>query len=174
MKSTRRHLTRALFSVGITLSFLLAGCGPAETPSPPTATLSPAQATQTAVAGPHVTSFAACLSTCSGSNAQTTFPAKTKTIFITWKYENFPAGAHYVRTWTHENYGVWKTYDCRWDRPKDGQISIKFFDVSGLAAGVWTLKMTVDNQLVLDQKLTIEGTETYWAPMSPISSCFGG
>lgn len=165
----------AILSLILAVSVFLAGCGPAAATIPPTGTVavSPLQATQTAEAAPQISDFAACPSTCTGANAQTTFPANTDTVYITWKYTNFPKGAHYVRTWTLAGKGVWKTYDCAWDRPESGQIDIKFFDLAGgLGSGDWTLKMTVNDQVVLEQHLTIQGTNNHWDPQPPISSCF--
>jgi len=177
MKRIRSRTSGAVLAITIATSILLSGCGPAPTPQPspvpPTAVISPAQASQTAAATPRIYDFSACLSTCTGSNGLTTFPANTETIYISWKWVNIPPGAHYVRTWTHETKGVWKTYDCAWDQPSAGEKDIRFFDIAGgLASGVWTLTMTVNNQVILEQKLTIQGTNQHWDPSSPISGCF--
>jgi len=130
--------------------------------------------TQTHSSGsPRIYGFSACIDPCNGSNAITNFPEGTSTIHISWKYENIPTGSHYIRYWTHENKGLWMTYDCSWDRSSSGEINMKFYETGGgLASGAWTLIMKVDDAVVLQEQLTIAGNENYWAPLSPLYKCF--
>ena len=181
--SSFKASARLICGVAIT-AILLAGCGgAAETTQPAavsnTPTAQPATqggiSSQPASAGaPQIYDFSACVDVCNGSNGMTTFPAGTNTINITWKYKNIAQGVHYIRQWTHAQRGEWKTYDCAWDKPSSGTIAIRFFDTrGGLAAGVWTLTMKVNDVVLLQEKLTIEGNNSYWLPQTaPINACF--
>ena len=137
-----------------------------------TPTANPGKTAQPSSIAPRMYDFTACIEPCNGSNSLTTFPANTKTINISWSYENIPSGAHYVRKWTHETKGLWMTYDCSWDRSSTGKVSTKFYDNYGLAAGTWTITMEVNGKIVLQKKLSIKGSVDTWLPLPPISRCF--
>ena len=62
-----------------------------------TPTATPVQVTPSPM---RIYDFQACSEPCDGSNAEKIFPQKIERIYTTWKYENIPAGAHYVRTWS--------------------------------------------------------------------------
>ena len=64
------------------------------------------------------------------------------------------------------------TYDCTWDRGSSGEVSTKFYDNGGLAAGTWTITMEVNDQVVLQENISIGGNENYWAPLAPLYQCF--
>jgi len=153
------------------LSVLLAGCD-ADPLSGGRPAGNTGQATQSPLDAPRVYDFTACTDPCNATIGSLTFAA-TNSINISWKYENFPQSAHYVRSWKHATLGVWKTYDCSWSLPPSGEINIKLFDLAGgLAAGKWTLTMTLNNQVLLQKELTIQGSDSHWAPQPPIYACF--
>lgn len=137
------------------------------TPSSPKSTKTPQSVDKPA----RMYDFSACIDTCNGSNGQTTFPANMYTINISWKYSDIPSDAHYVRYWKHESKGLWMTYDCTWDRGTSGEIKTKLYDNGGLAAGKWTVTMQVNGSVVLQKSITIQGSEDYWDPWSPLYQC---
>lgn len=120
---------------------------------------------------PAMFDFQVCADPCNGSNGARTF-SPTTNLYLSWKYENIPADAHFVRYWTHETKGLWMTYDCTWDRSSAGQVSTRFYDNGGLAAGRWTVTMEVNDEIVLTEQLVIQGNEQYWDPWPPVYRCF--
>ena len=170
MKRIAFRTTSTLIYGLIACSILLSGCGGAA-PVQPGETA--AAQTNTPAAAPRIYDFTACVDPCGSGSNTTTFPANTDSINISWKYENIPQGAHYVRFWTHQQKGLWKTYDCAWDRPSSGQINLRFFDVTGgLAAGVWTVTMKVNDVVIFQKQLTIQGSNNHWVPANPVKACF--
>ncbi len=143
---------------------------PAMTSTPPPET--PASSPSPSPAPPKIADFQACLNPCNGANAEETFPEKTERIHLQWKYENIPAGAHYVRYWTLEGEGVWVKYDCTWSGPPWGQEDLELFDLDGLPSGIWTLVITVNGQIFMSEQIVIEGDWENWAPAGTFTSCY--
>ncbi|MBX3037690.1 MAG: hypothetical protein KF758_12345 [Anaerolineales bacterium] len=140
----------------------------------PTNTLLPTNTPLPTAIIPRIYDFSACTKQpCNKSNAITTFKAGTDTIYISWKYENISYGSHYIRYWTHERKGRWMTYECSWDRNSSGEINMKLFETGGpLASGKWTVTMVVNDEVILQESLTIVGNENFWAPVPPRYFCF--
>ncbi|MEW5938157.1 MAG: protein kinase, partial [Chloroflexota bacterium] len=142
---------------------------PTDTPGP---TSVPPTSTATSVQ-PRIFDFRACLGACDGANARTAFPERIVRIGIHWQYANIPAGAHYTRSWRHADFGVWVTYDCRWDQPSSGAANIFLWDEDGLASGEWIVTMTVNEALLLEESIYIEGNYRFWDPAVNKNTCFG-
>ena len=120
----------------------------------PTATLQ-----LTSAPSPRIYDFAACLLPCNGSNSLNIFPPKTTNIYLIWKYENIPSGAHVVRTWKIvEKDIIWIRYDCSWSGSSSGSVSRSLYDGNGLASGTWELTMSVNDVVLLKQQILIQGS----------------
>ena len=150
-----------------------------ETTTQPTLPAATGLPTQTAKNTPPETqpsgkiyAFQACLEPCNGSNAQSTFPSKTKNIYLTWKYENIPAGAHYIRTWSLDG-REWVRYDCTWTGLRSGQEMVNpLTEPRGLASGSWEMVILVDDVEWLRESLTVEGKWDYWDPAGVFHTCY--
>ena len=142
---------------------------PSPTPFPPTP-ISP-----TPVPAPRIYGFAACAEAegCDGSNPLTAFPPKTSDLYVAWKFENIPMGAHFVRTWAVlEKNQVWVKYDCIWSDPPSGSKIMSLYDVNGLYSGTWEFTITVNDVVLLQERISIQGNQKHWAPAGTRYTCF--
>lgn len=123
---------------------------------------------------PRVLYFYACLDECenNGSNHRRTFGEAITKVFFEYRYEDFPAGAAYTRTWTKDG-EMWAEYECDWSGPEDGIDEITLTEPYGLASGYWEVTITVNNQEVLKDGLWVEGQHDYWDPAGYFDACYG-
>jgi len=128
-------------------------------------------ANSTPIPSPRVFDFAACPSPCDGSNASTSFPEGTRAIHSRWSYANIPPGSHYVRAWTMDGL-EWVRYDCPWQGPPAGMDAIELREPGGFHSGTWTITITVDGQVALDESLVVQGNNTYWDPAGAFETCY--
>ena len=148
------------------------GTNPTQTES--ALTVSPSTPTASPLPQPRIYDFAACLDPCTGSNALTTFPAKTRIIYLTWKYENIPQNALYVRDYAQESGGGWAswvTYDCVWTKPPSGNYDVNLYDYAGLASGNWRITISVSGVILLQKTIFIQGHWKNWNPQGVFNSC---
>lgn len=159
---------------------------PAATPSPEdtetitpddTVTRTPAVTetpTTTATPGPVVADLFFCLEPClaDGSNAVTTAPPGITQIFVRWSYENFPVGAEYVRRWSN-NGEEWVRYQCLWPGPTSGTDEIPLTEPEGLRSGVWEVSILLNDEIVMQEQLTVTGNWTFWFPAGVFDTCYG-
>ena len=140
-------------------------------PSPPTATPVPPSVTP---AVPRVTQIYFCPTEClaDGSNAARSFPAGTTQVYIRWTYENFPAGADYVRFWRNRG-EEWVRYQCIWPGPASGQDLVPITEPDGLRSGQWEVTIQVNGAVVLQDGFTVEGDWSYWSPAGVFNTCYG-
>ena len=192
MKTIRRLL---LFGTALLLSIL--ACNGASTPPPQEeppatqppatqppfvqlpgmqlpATKAPAAAMPLPPAGePRIYDFEACLETCDGTNSRTSFPKRILSIQLAWKYENIPTGAHYVRNWSHDEFGSWVTYDCTWPGPPSGDVQTSIYDYDeGLTSGNWYVTISVDGETIFREHIFIEGNYKSWSPAGEFDTCY--
>jgi hypothetical protein len=123
---------------------------------------------------PSTSDFYTCPEECNadGSNHQATFPEKIDEIFFRFEYEDFPLKAPYVRKWTKDGQ-LWAQYTCLWPGPDSGADEITLSEPNGLASGVWTVEITVNGELVLEETLLIDGDYSYWSPPGFFNGCYG-
>jgi serine/threonine protein kinase len=119
-------------------------------------------------------SFLSCAQPCTenGSNATRTFPAGAIRLYAQWKYENIPSGAHYVREWAM-NGQTWIKYDCTWPGPASGIDEVTLKEPGGLHSGTWEVTIAVDGNVLLRERVMVEGNSTYWSPAGTFNSCYG-
>jgi hypothetical protein len=129
-------------------------------------------ASQSLSLSPAMSGFNACLKLCTGYNSLRTFPEKTTKIYIQWHYENIPSNAHYVRIWTQAS-REWVRYDCLWPNPSSGEENITLTEPDGLYSGEWTVTVYIDDKILLQENLTIQGNWKYWDPAGYFNSCYG-
>lgn len=143
---------------------------PTATP-PPTPTPVPPSVTP---AVPRVTQIYFCSSEClpDGSNAVRSFPAGTTQVYIRWTYENFPAGADYVRLWRNQG-EEWVRYQCTWPGPASGEDLVPITEPDGLRSGQWEVTIQVDGATVLQDGFIVEGDWSYWSPAGVFNTCYG-
>lgn len=150
---------------------------PTPTPMPtPMPTWTPAPlATSTPVPAPQIQNFAACPKPCQGdgSNAQRTFPAGTKIVYLTWVFQDFPIDAAYTRRWTLVGKGEWVRYECAWPGPASGIENLTLSIPGGIHAGTWEVTITIDNTEVLREQITVEGNWDLWDPPESFTTCYG-
>lgn len=130
--------------------------------------------TPTIEGAPSTKNFFTCTGPCiyDGSNHQTSFVERTKIVYFTFEYENFPAGASYTRWWTRN--GVeWVRYQCAWPGPQSGVEQITLTEPYGLASGTWEVTITIDGVIVLQESLVVQGTWSYWSPAGFFGACYG-
>ena len=162
----------------IGVATLLYQQNPAQTSTPLAGTLTPPPSpssvpSPTPLSAPRFYDFAACLLPCDGSNSLTAFPAKTTIIHIAWKYENIPAGVHVVRSWeVVEKNAIWVTYDCTWTDPPTGNKTFSLYDVKGLTSGTWQLMIFLNDALMMQERLFIQGNWNYWSPAGIRHTCY--
>ncbi|NIM95683.1 MAG: protein kinase [Anaerolineales bacterium] len=143
------------------------------TPSP-TITASPT-VTTTPTPSPRIYDFHACLDVCleSGANATRVFPEKQRKIFVQWRYENIPVGAHYVRKWTMDG-REWVRYECPWPGPESGlEEKVTLTEPDGLHSGEWEISISIDGVVLLQEQIWIEGDWDYWYPAGYFDTCYG-
>ncbi len=116
--------------------------------------------------------FEVCLQSCNGNNAIRSFPENTKKIYVRWNYANIPANASYVRIWTQSG-REWVRYECTWPNPSSGTESVTLTEPAGLHSGEWIVKVYINNQLLLNESIFVEGNSTYWDPAGSFNSCYG-
>jgi hypothetical protein len=122
---------------------------------------------------PKIYNFSSCTKPCNGTNATYTFPERTKTIYFQWYYENIPINSKYVRIWSM-NGSEWVRYECNWPGPPSGlDDKVKLSNPSGLQSGTWELTILIDEQVVLHEKIVVEGTWNDWYPQGVIPNCYG-
>ena len=109
--------------------------------------------------------FASCLQPCAadGSNQQDSFPEKTTQVYFRHTYENIPAGAEVTRRWSREGW-LWVVYHCTWDQGTSGVFETSLREPAGLASGLWEYEVVINNHLVLQELIFIEGNYEYWIP----------
>lgn len=121
---------------------------------------------------PNAYGFQACLLPCNGQNYVSTFPEGIQKIHFQYNYENIPAGASFTRTWSMDG-REWIRYICNWDGPPTGIEQLRFTEPKGLYSGVWTVTVWVNNEIILQEYITITGDWTYWDPAGIKYSCRG-
>ena len=121
---------------------------------------------------PRIYKFSACKQLCDGTNDTRVFPARTEKIYAQWFYENIPVGAHYIRSWAMEG-REWVRYDCVWSGPESGYNSVTLREPDGLHSGTWEVTIFVNDNILLQEQLTVKGDWDYWYPVGVIHSCFG-
>jgi serine/threonine protein kinase len=137
----------------------------------PTAT---ATLTATVTPGPVVSDLYFCLEPClaDGSNAVNVAPQGVSQIFVHWTYENFPVGAEYVRRWTN-NGEEWVRYQCLWPGPTSGVDDVPLTEPEGLRSGEWEVSILLDDEVVVQEQLTVTGGWTFWFPAGVFNTCYG-
>ena len=130
--------------------------------------------TPTATTGPAVSDFFFCLEPCleDGSNAVTAAPPGITQIFVHWRYDNFPVGAEYVRRWTN-NSEEWVRYQCLWPGPTSGVDEVPLTEPEGLRSGIWEISILLDDEIVVQEQLTVTGNWTFWFPAGVFDTCYG-
>ncbi len=121
---------------------------------------------------PNAYGFQACVSPCNGQNYVSTFPEGIQKIHFQYNYENIPAGASFTRTWSMDGQ-EWIRYICNWDGPPTGVEKLRFTEPMGLYSGVWTVTVWVNNEIILQENITVAGDWTYWDPAGIKYSCRG-
>jgi hypothetical protein len=127
--------------------------------------------TKTQNPDPVFSNFLACLGPCDGSNATRSFPRRTDEIYLQWDYANVPKEGHYIRTWIMDG-REWVRYDCIWPGPPKGQDKVVLRAPKGLHAGTWEITIRVDNVILLQEELTVEGNNKVWEPKGTIHRCY--
>ena len=145
---------------------------PAPTKPKPTAfpTATPIPSPSPTEIVPKAYGFQACESDCNGQNFAVMFPGGIKRIYVQFNYENIPPGSSYVRTWDLEGQ-EWIRYTCTWDGPSSGTEIVKLTEPDGLRSGVWTMTVQVNDQIILQEQLTIAGNWRYWLPAGSRNTC---
>ena len=87
-----------------------------------------------------------------------------------WHYENIPVGAKYVRTWSMDG-APWVTYECDWPGPSDGLFEVTLSEPMGLRSGIWTVRVTVDGEELLQERIEVQGSWDYWDPAGTFKRC---
>jgi RNA polymerase subunit RPABC4/transcription elongation factor Spt4 len=118
--------------------------------------------------------FSACKEKCleDSSNARNSFSEKTKKVHLRWNYENVPEGGRYVRKWSM-NGKEWVRYECVWTGPATGVDEITLTEPNGLHSGTWEIEISINNQVLLQDRFIVEGKWTFWEPAGVFYSCYG-
>jgi len=127
--------------------------------------------TETPVPVPRVSNFEVCLDPCDGTNAMRIFPEKTNKLYVKWDFENIPFGSHYVRTWTMEGQ-EWVKSDCIWQGAESGTSSITLREPSGLHSGTWEMTIVVNDEILLQEQIVIQGDWDFWGTVGVRGTCF--
>jgi hypothetical protein len=98
------------------------------------------------------------------------FPEKTARVYLHWRYENFPTGAAYTRTWSNQGQ-LWVKYQCTWPGPPSGEENISLREPEGLRGGYWEVTIAVEGLVVLSESVFVEGTWDLWTPPGTIERC---
>jgi serine/threonine protein kinase len=142
--------------------------------SSPTRTVKPTT-THTPINSPRIYAFLACLEPCrkNGANDSRFFSEKQRKIYVHWRYENIPIGAHYIRRWTM-NGKEWVRYECSWPGPENGlEENVTLTEPDGLHSGEWVITISIDGDILLREKIWIEGDWDFWVPAGYFDSCYG-
>ncbi len=145
-------------------------------PRPSVQTNSPAPSLltelDTLVPFPRIFNFQACLNECTGNNSTFTFPEKSKRINLVWQYENIPNNASYVR---YQTFGgmEWIKYICVWPHSSSGTESLYFTEPKGLRSGDWVFTVVINDQILLQETLHVQGNWNYWDPAGTLYKCYG-
>jgi hypothetical protein len=91
------------------------------------------------------------------------FPEKTSEIFVSADYSGMMPDQSYIRAWSFGDQ-EWIRYNCVWRGPESGTFNFRLWDSGGLRSGVWTMTISIDQAIVAQAKVSIEGTFDYWAP----------
>ena len=150
--------------------------GKTEVPTNPPATASAASTAAVTAVGTlpagRIYDFQACPEACDGANSQTTFPQKARDIYLSWKFENLPPGAHFVQTWSVDG-REWVRYDCTWSGPQNGsETAYQLAEPHGLASGSWEVEIRVNDSVWLQETITVEGKWDYWDPAGVYHTCY--
>lgn len=149
---------------------------PSSTPLPtPTVTASPTPTmmpTPTPLPSPSISKFEACFQPCNGLNDSRVFPEGVRKIHARWWYEDFPRDAVFTRTWSMNGH-EWVKYVCTWPGPASGMSDVRLSEPDGLHSGNWTVTIAVNNEVLLQETMVVEGNWTYWYPVGVIYDCFG-
>lgn len=139
----------------------------------PIFTHTPTRTPTRVVGGPRIFGFEACARECNGVNAQQAFadPNGTSVIYYRYNYEKIPRGAHYVRSWSVEGKGEWIRYDCIWNGPEKGSFEANLQTSRKLFPGTWVLRIEVNGRPVLEEKIEVAGSSTYWMPVPTKDVC---
>lgn len=119
---------------------------------------------------PNIFNFKACPQPCSSSNPTYSFQGGIQKIYAEWEFENFPRGANYVRSWSMDG-EEWIRYECAWPGPENGIDRVELREPGGLHSGTWEILISVDDSVVLQEEIIIEGNWDYWAPAGIIDRC---
>jgi hypothetical protein len=124
---------------------------------------------------PIINDFSACSKPCNGMNSQSEFPEETTQVYLYWKYEYIPIGAHYVRTWSWEGH-EWVKYDCTWKGPETGEDEVPpLTELGGFRSGRWIMTIYINDVVAFrSEPITIQGNNAYWKPVEDtIYNCYG-
>ena len=120
---------------------------------------------------PLITNFSACPKTCNGSNDARVFSEAIEKIYVEYDYENIPVGAEYSRVWLMDG-KEWIRYQCIWEGQTNGTDRLTLREPKGFHSGIWQMIITVDGEILLDEKLQVSGNWTYWDPAGTRNSCY--
>ena len=121
---------------------------------------------------PRIYDFQACPAPCNGRNSTNNFAEAITKIYIQFNYENLKSDAPYTRTWSLGD-REWIRYTCNWDGPSSGTEVLRFTEPKGLASGTWTIRVTLDNVVLLEDEIVVVGNWDYWDPAGTINACHG-
>jgi hypothetical protein len=131
--------------------------------------------TQTTISSPRMDAFHACLEPCleSGANALSIFPEKQRKIYVHWRFENIPIGAHYVRSWTMDG-KEWVRYECAWPGSENGlEENVTLTEPDGLYSGEWVVTISINGVVLLREQIWVEGDWDFWEPAGYFDTCYG-
>lgn len=117
-------------------------------------------------------SFASCLEPCLSdrTNVRSTFPEKTTKIHFQYGYNWIFPGDDYARVWKNRG-EEWVRYQCKWDGPDSGVFESTLSEPAGLRSGEWTMEIYVNEILVVQKSITVEGSHDYWDKAGTINRC---
>lgn len=121
---------------------------------------------------PRIYNFLACYEPCleNGANSARIFSGGTQKIYLQWNYEAIPMGARYSRIWT-VNGEEWVHYDCTWPGPEAGLAEIELREPGGLYSGAWEVTVSVNDVILLQQQLFVDGDWSFWDPVGTSQTC---
>ncbi len=140
-------------------------------PSPTSASTAETPASTTAIPSPisqpipSVSEVRFCDRPCTEAGAQpvSSYPVRTKIIYLTMYYDSFYSGMPYSRTWTN-NGQEWIHVDCTWRGTESGTKNLRLFDTGGLRSGLWVMKMVSEGEVISQAEVLVEGSFDYWSP----------
>jgi hypothetical protein len=119
---------------------------------------------------PTTFNFKTCPQPCSSSGPAYSFPGGIQKIYVEWEYSNFTRGAGYVRSWSMDGQ-EWIRYECDWPGPESGTEQIELKEPGGLHSGTWEVSVSLDDVIVLQEEVLVEGNWDYWVPAGTIPRC---